>query len=54
MNINKTTRRAHLKMQNWIENTDLNINSWLITWSFLNGYLKDGQIEATRDTIIYQ
>ena len=41
-------------MQNWIENTDLNINSWLITWGYLNGYLQDGQIKPTRYTIIYQ
>ena len=41
-------------MQNWIENTDLNINSWLITWGYLNGYLQDGQIQTTKYTIIYQ
>ena len=41
-------------MQNWIENTDLNINSWLITWGYLNGYLQDGQIQPTKYNIIYQ
>ena len=41
-------------MKNLAKNIDLNINSWLITWGFLNGYLQNGQIQTTKFTIIYQ
>ena len=47
-------RRVHLKMVNWIENTDLNINTWLINWGYMNGYLQDGQFHTTKYTIFYQ
>ena len=46
--------RSRLKMQSYIENTDLNINSWLIKWGHMNGYLQDGKIQATKYTIVYQ
>ena len=41
-------------MKIWDENTDLNINSWLIKWGFMNGYLYDGQIKTTESNIINQ
>ena len=46
--------KKYLNVKNLIENADLNINSWLIKWGFINGYLKDGQIHTTKFTIIYQ
>ena len=30
------------------------MNSWLINWGYMNGYLKDGQIHTTKYYIIYQ
>ena len=41
-------------MKNFFENADLNINSWLINWGFMTGYLIDGQIHSTIYHIIYQ
>ena len=41
-------------MKNLFKNTDLNMNSWLINWGYMNGYLKDGQIHTTKCYIIYQ
>ena len=41
-------------MENIFENADLNINSWLINWGFMTGYLIDGQIRSTKHYIIYQ
>ena len=41
-------------MEKLIKNTDLNINSWLINWGFLNGYLQDGQTQTTKFTIFNQ
>ena len=35
-------------MNNLIKASNLNINSWLINWGYLNGYLKDGKIEPTK------
>ena len=32
MNIIKTIRKANTIMEKFIENTDLNINLWLINW----------------------
>ena len=46
--------RTYNMMKNLFENTDLNINSWLINWGYMNGYLKDGQIHANKYYIIYQ
>ena len=46
--------KTYNKMKNLFENTDLNINSWLISWGYMNGYLKDGQIHTTKHYIIYQ
>ena len=37
-----------------IKNTDLNINSWLIKWGYMNGYLYNGKIKTTKFSIIYQ
>ena len=34
--------------------TYLNINYWFISWGYLNGYLKDGQIVTTKFSQIYQ
>ena len=44
--------RTYNMMKNLFENTDLNINSWLINWGYMNGYLKDGQIHTTKYHII--
>ena len=41
-------------MEKLIKNTDLNINSWLINWGYMNGYLQDGQIQTTKFTIFNQ
>ena len=41
-------------MKNFLKNADLNINSWLINWGYMNGYLKDGQIHTNNYYIIYQ
>ena len=41
-------------MKNFFKNTDLNINSWLINWGYMNGYLKDGQIHTTKYYVINQ
>ena len=41
-------------MENFFKNTDLNMNSWLINWGYMNGYLKDGQIQTNKYYIIYQ
>ena len=41
-------------MKSFFENIDLNMNSWLINWGYMNGYLKDGQIHPTKYYIIYQ
>ena len=41
-------------MKDFFENTDLNINSWLVTWGFMNGYLKDGQIRSNKYASFYQ
>ena len=46
--------RTYNMMKNLFENADLNINSWLINWGYMNGYLKDGQIHTTKYYIIYQ
>ena len=46
--------RTYKMMKNFFGNTDLNINSWLINWGYMNGYLKDGQIHANKYYIIYQ
>ena len=35
-------------MKSLFENPNLNINSWLINWGFLNGYLKDGLFIRTK------
>ena len=41
-------------MKSFFENTDLNMNSWLINWGYMNGYLKDGQIQTNKYFTIYQ
>ena len=41
-------------MKNLFENADLNVNSWLINWGYMNGYLKDGQIHINKYNVIYQ
>ena len=41
-------------MKNIFENTDLNMNSWLINWGYMTGYLKNGQIHTTQYYVIYQ
>ena len=46
--------RTYNMMKNYFENTDLNINSWLINWGYMDGYLKDGQIHTTIYYIMYQ
>ena len=46
--------RTFCMMKNLLENTDLNINSWLINWDYMNGYLKGGQIQTNKYFIIYQ
>ena len=54
MNIIESIRKVYLKIKNYIENTDLNINSWLIKWGYMNGYLQNEQIQTTKYNIIYQ
>ena len=54
MNIIEIMRKANSILKNFIENTDLDINSWLIKWGYMNGFLQDGQIQPTKNTIIYQ
>ena len=35
-------------MKKLIENSNLNINSWLINWGLMKGYLHDGIVETTK------
>ena len=46
-----TKRSDHFKMNRPIENTNLNINSWLINCGFMYGHLQDGKIYFTKITI---
>ena len=44
--------RTYNMMKSFFENTDLNMNSWLINWGYMNGYLKDGQIQTNNYYLI--
>ena len=46
--------RTYNMMKNFFENTDLNMNSWLINWGYMTGYLKNGQIQTNESYIEYQ
>lgn len=41
-------------METFIENTNLDINSWLINWGLMRGYYKDGVIRMTKFGLINQ
>ena len=41
-------------MKNLIENANLNVNSWLINWGLMNGYLNKGEIQTTKFGIVNQ
>ena len=41
-------------MNKFFSSSNLNINSWLINWGYLSGYLYDGVIESTKFGIINQ
>lgn len=36
-----------------IEKTNLNINSWLINWGLMSGYLKNGVIHSTKFGVVF-
>ena len=46
--------RTYHIMKNFFEDTDLDINSWLVNWGYMDGYLKDGLIQTNKYFIIYQ
>ena len=46
--------KTHFKMEKLTETSSLNINSWLINWGYMNGYLVDGIIETTKFGVINQ
>ena len=50
---NKTIKRiTHFNMIKLIENTNLNINSWLINWGLMSGHLNDGVIHSTKFGVV--
>lgn len=45
-------KKTHFKMNELTDNLDLNINSWLINWGYLNGYLQERNIKTTKFGIL--